>query len=79
MVHSEEESSDEDWYLENHQDDIEDNDSAENITSRIVGGYEADIRDFPWQVSISYKNKHNCGGSILNEYYILTAAHCTNG
>ncbi|XP_042636603.1 serine protease 52-like [Orycteropus afer afer] len=44
--------------------------------SKILGGELADIRDFPWQVSIFNKGKHHCGGSILSEWWILTASHC---
>lgn len=43
---------------------------------RIIGGQTARPRQFPHQVSIQYYNSHACGGSILNEYWILTAAHC---
>jgi secreted trypsin-like serine protease len=31
---------------------------------------------WPWQVSLIYADRFTCGGSILNENWILTAAHC---
>lgn len=43
---------------------------------RIVGGENADIADYPYQVSIMIENYHACGGSILSNSFILTAAHC---
>ena len=50
---------------------------------RIVGGRPAKDGEFPWQVSIQVKNQsgsgnyiHSCGGIILSENTILTAAHC---
>ncbi|XP_057576621.1 serine protease 52-like [Hippopotamus amphibius kiboko] len=42
----------------------------------IIGGVPADIVDFPWQVRILNNGRHLCGGSILTEWWILTAAHC---
>ncbi|XP_063705348.1 trypsin-3-like [Culicoides brevitarsis] len=43
---------------------------------RIVGGEQITINQRPFQVSLNYNGYHYCGGSILNEYTILTAAHC---
>lgn len=43
---------------------------------RIVGGWETDISYFPYQVSIQQLNTHVCGGSVIGEDLILTAAHC---
>ncbi|XP_075981071.1 trypsin-like [Anticarsia gemmatalis] len=49
----------------------------------IVGGQEADIKDYPFQVSISIRFSNDiehfvCGGSIISDSYILTAAHCVS-
>ncbi|KAM6149631.1 serine protease 52-like [Erethizon dorsatum] len=44
--------------------------------SPIVGGEPANITEFPWQVGILEEGKHICGGSILNEWWILSASHC---
>lgn len=44
--------------------------------ARIVGGELVDIADYGWQVSIQRNNQHFCGGSIINEKWILCAAHC---
>lgn len=44
--------------------------------SRIIGGMEAEVGEFPWQVSIQARNEHFCGGAIINEWWIVTAAHC---
>lgn len=48
-----------------------------NWDGRIVGGKDAFIEDFPYQVSLRFLDDHFCGASILNEKYVLTAAHCT--
>lgn len=31
----------------------------------------------PYQVSIQVKGRHECGGSIISQSFVLTAAHCT--
>ncbi|XP_036138603.1 trypsin-1 [Monomorium pharaonis] len=48
---------------------------------RIVNGEEAKPGEIPYQVSLQYKDSsfHFCGGSILNDYYVITAAHCVYG
>lgn len=44
--------------------------------SRIIGGMEAEVGEFPWQVSIQARNEHFCGGAIISEWWIVSAAHC---
>ncbi|CAH1099934.1 unnamed protein product [Psylliodes chrysocephalus] len=44
--------------------------------SRVVNGSDAEEGEFPYAVSLRRMNSHTCGGTILNEKYILTAAHC---
>jgi len=48
---------------------------------RIVGGVEAQRHEFPWQASLRRRatNSHFCGGFIINNRWIMTAAHCTTG
>jgi secreted trypsin-like serine protease len=44
--------------------------------SRIIGGKSARENVWSWAVSIRLSNQHFCGGSILNEWYVITTATC---
>ncbi|XP_065341592.1 trypsin-1-like [Cloeon dipterum] len=46
---------------------------------RIVNGTDAPQGKYPSQISLQWFGSHSCGGSIVNENYILTAAHCVDG
>ncbi|XP_066502768.1 granzyme K-like [Hoplias malabaricus] len=41
----------------------------------IVGGKEVK-KHKPWLVSIQLKHSHICGGTLIHEQWVLTAAHC---
>lgn len=50
--------------------------------SRVVGGVDAKLGDFPWMALLGYKGRSGsptrwlCGGSLISTHHILTAAHC---
>ncbi|XP_019610579.1 serine protease 38 [Rhinolophus sinicus] len=47
-----------------------------HVQGKIIGGMDAPEKKWPWQVSVHYSGFHICGGSIIHEYWILSAAHC---
>ncbi|XP_038639800.1 transmembrane protease serine 6 [Scyliorhinus canicula] len=44
--------------------------------SRIVGGTNSTEGEWPWQTSIQISGQHVCGGILINQNWILSAAHC---
>ena len=56
----------------------------ERLETHIINGDKAKIAEFPFQVALGYfskdtKNiKFDCGGSLIADDIVLTAAHCVN-
>ena len=55
------------------------------IMITLVGIYQfhtfnfCSLDEFPWQISMKDAGSHLCGGSIINENQVITAAHCVDG
>jgi len=47
-----------------------------SVNVRVVGGVEAMPHSWPWQVSLQNSRGHFCGGSIINQQWVVSAAHC---
>ncbi|XP_034097284.1 trypsin-7 [Drosophila albomicans] len=47
------------------------------LDGRIVGGVETTIEEYPYQISLQ-RSYHMCGGSLIGERVVLTAAHCVD-
>jgi len=45
---------------------------------RILYGNETDVNEYPWQVSMWIDRSHFCGGTLISDEWIATAAHCVD-
>ena len=48
----------------------------------MVGGFQTEEHEYPWQVFIESPDKREepwCGGSLITNQHVLTAAHCIIG
>ncbi|XP_059468800.1 brachyurin-like [Neocloeon triangulifer] len=50
--------------------------SKASISAFIINGRKAKAKEFPSQVAIVMDSENFCGGSLITEYHVLTAAHC---
>ncbi|XP_064550791.1 spaetzle-processing enzyme-like [Drosophila montana] len=53
------------------------------FSNRIIGGTKTQLFEFPWMALLQYKKPNdeldfNCGGTLINSRYVLTAGHCLN-
>ncbi|KAF4520238.1 hypothetical protein B566_EDAN009963 [Ephemera danica] len=46
---------------------------------RIIGGSQSEVHQFPYQVGLFMDGLYFCGGSVLSDTIIMTAAHCAEG
>src|SRR4051812_12551670 len=49
--------------------------SAWDVGKDVVGGTDAGATDAPWQVLLMAAG-YQCGGTIVDELHVVTAAHC---
>ncbi|XP_031631948.1 serine protease persephone-like isoform X2 [Contarinia nasturtii] len=53
------------------------------IDERILEGDIAKNGEFPWMAALGYNSNYKisfgCGGTIISEHYVMTAAHCCTG
>ncbi|XP_015273456.1 PREDICTED: coagulation factor IX [Gekko japonicus] len=70
------------WSFTNDTDGVVKDNSTEIVPQsetkiRVVGGRNSKKGEVPWQVHVlNNEQKGFCGGSIINENWIVTAAHC---
>ncbi|XP_006817825.2 trypsin-5-like [Saccoglossus kowalevskii] len=52
--------------------------TGSEVHTDIVNGETAIPHSWPWQASLHNSKFHACGASILNEKWVITAAHCVS-
>ena len=46
------------------------------FSARVVNGENAALHAWPWQISLRVNGRHICGGSLIEDDWVVTAAHC---
>ncbi|XP_072216197.1 transmembrane protease serine 6 [Excalfactoria chinensis] len=44
--------------------------------SRIIGGANSVEGEWPWQASLQVRGRHICGGTLIADRWVVSAAHC---
>lgn len=47
-----------------------------NQENRIIGGRPTLPNKYPWVTRLVYDGRFHCGASLINNNYVITAAHC---
>uniref|UniRef100_A0A8C6L8H7 Peptidase S1 domain-containing protein n=1 Tax=Nothobranchius furzeri TaxID=105023 RepID=A0A8C6L8H7_NOTFU len=46
------------------------------LNPKIIGGQDASGGSWPWQVAFKDSGSFFCGGALITNQWVLTAAHC---
>ncbi|XP_059160813.1 transmembrane protease serine 9-like [Physella acuta] len=49
---------------------------AHDVSNMIINGKDAPVDAWPWQVAIFVQSSKICGGTVLSDLWVVTAAHC---
>ncbi|KAF9801678.1 hypothetical protein SFRURICE_018235 [Spodoptera frugiperda] len=50
-----------------------------NEEARVVGGMESNVNSFPWLGRLIYEKAFGCAASLINDRFVISAAHCMKG
>lgn len=50
-----------------------------NEEGRVVGGSNSTVNAFPWLARVIYQKSFGCAASLINNKFVVTAAHCMKG
>nr|KAF6495874.1 hypothetical protein HJG63_010204 [Rousettus aegyptiacus] len=46
------------------------------VTGKIFGGKNSPDLRWPWQASLLYRGRHTCGATLIDVFWVISAAHC---
>lgn len=56
----------------------ETNDNPDKSPALVVGGIPTSAAHRPYQAMLSLNGQQGCGGTLIDSYWVLTAAHCVD-